>query len=955
MNKKLLLIIILEIVICIFCINISYAGSFDFAYPEMEGNYEPVVVPSPPPGDGGGGYIPTPTPPVITEPEEPKANISVPTKVQGIVFEDLEKIESENDGSMDGTKHLTNNYTYDANEPKVQGVKVSFGASSQLTDSNGTYSFSMPGSYDINFTYGKEIKEDNYGLNQNTFKYNGQDYNMVVMGNGMAHYDKSYLRKIKEIDKSFTEVYIVIDHSTSMRAFLEGEKSRIEIVKESAINFVNEIFAKAEGNLAVGYIAFGYESVILKKPTDIKEDVIDAIENFKVVAGVGAYSGKIAENFSSLNHKVGSNIGGAVKKAKNNYLAGNSNKVMIVFSDGAATAHNDVESLYASDSDPIIEYKLNQVAQKTKIDLKAVIESEITLINILNKTEGTEKEFVEKSFKDGEAWIGNYYEVNYLNLEAVTDTLLNDTISIIENTESEALNYTDEKTFNGDDDAERRKEVNAYYNEFYYDKLKMFEVIDKLNGTEENDINVVSNQTKYDNNYSNSKKKRLYKKFIKDGIEDENSDVGKFINNSWMKTTSTNIELYGFVYDASGKVSQITTGSSIAYEFSYYTDGEGIEHCVIVDNRGTGLSGDYKASNVTVNQTTITLNAALIKRDEFKLSLDKLITGVKLTLSDGTVLYNMISNNASQTVSKNKEFKEAYCKQLQMKSGLIDKVDMNVQKLDIEEVNNIPEAVCLTVDSDLMQGAIIEVEYTLVIKNNSKNATFSKGFAIVDYFDNDLVYRPENTLLTEEGKNSDYNWEALKTKELKNKKMISDNAMKYGDKQCLYINFDKEGYEKLENIPNDGNITNFETNSKYINPVIGNNGERYVKVVLSRVLSAEIVEEFCYRNQAEIIKYKNNNSRRMNYIEVNGMLSTYKYPISGNYVPTGFLEVLPDSFTNINEIDTAVSNKVSLIPPTGKVAKKYDNRIICLVAVILVITTSYFTIRKGIKKNKILS
>lgn len=81
MNKKLLLIIILEIVICIFCINISYAGSFDFAYPEMEGNYEPVVVPSPPPGDGGGGYVPTPTPPVITEPEEPKANISVPTKV----------------------------------------------------------------------------------------------------------------------------------------------------------------------------------------------------------------------------------------------------------------------------------------------------------------------------------------------------------------------------------------------------------------------------------------------------------------------------------------------------------------------------------------------------------------------------------------------------------------------------------------------------------------------------------------------------------------------------------------------------------------------------------------------------------------------------------------------------------------------------------------------------------
>lgn len=641
--------------------------------------------------------------------------------------------------------------------------------------------------------------------------------------------------------------------------------------------------------------------------------------------------------FSTLNHKVGSNIGGAVIKAKNNFLSEKSNKVIVLFSDGAATAHEGTESIYITDSDAKIQGKLDDVAEKTRADLKEVVESEITLINILNKTSGTEREYVEKSFKDGGSWIGNYYEVNYLNEEAVTQTLLNDTMKIIEKTETEFVNYKDEKSFKGNDDGKRREEVNKYYNEIYYDKLKIFEVIDKLNGTEANDIKAISELMEPDNEISRTEQKNLYQKFIEKG-KNPNSDLGKFLENSWMKTETNMVSLGSVSHDAKGRPT-----SALGHNFEYYTK-DGVEMCK-VDGE------EFKASNVSVNEITLVYDAVLIKRDEFKLELDKIVTGVRLTLSDGHVLYNMLSSNASETVAKNKEFKESYCKRLQKDNHLIEDFDMNIKKLDIEEVVNIPNAVFLVADSDLLQGATIEVEYTFIIKNNSRNATFSKGFSIADYYDRGLIYRAENKLLTEEGKNSDYKWQILETNDMNSKlKYISNDVISKGSaqKQCLYIDFNKDAYEKEENIPANGNIKNFETKSKYVNPVIGNNGERYVKVVLSRVLSPNIIDEAYFKNQAEIIKYRNNNGRRANYVEEIGGRIVSKYPISGNYVPTDISVSLPDSITHVNEIDTAISNNVGIIPPTGRT---YKNLYYMILTEVLFAGVGYITIRKIIRRK----
>lgn len=948
MKRKILFLIIIEILIySYFITNICYADDdFGFLNSELAGNYEPVATPDPPSSDSGPGYIPDDSPtPTDPGPTEPTFSITVPTAIQGFVFEDIDreqlitKDEGENMG-MAGTKYITNNFKYDKDEPKIEGIRVG----DTTTGPNGEYSFKGAGTYNITFTYGQGINKDNYILNKNTLKYNAQDYNMVVMKDGGTRFEENYFRKVKEIEKSFTEVYIVIDHSASMTTIQSGEKkARIKIVTEAAINFVEELFEEAEGNIAVGYIAFGYEAVIIKKPTDIQEDIIDAIRNFKVESGVGLYSGEKAEMYSSLNHTVGTNIGGAVIKTKNSYISDTSNKVMVLFSDGAASAHEGVQSIYIDDTNEEKAAKLEQVVMKTKEDIKAVIDSEITLINILNQTQGKEKEYVEKTFGD----VG-YYEVDYTNEEAIAKALLNDTMEIIEKTESEFISYVDEKAFNGDDNKERRKQVNSYYDEIYYDKLKLFEAIDKLNGTEANDIKVISDLIGQNEKgeLSDSEQKRLYQKFIEQG-NNPNSDLGKFLQNSWMTTEPVTVELYGVSHDSQGRVSGVFGGGN-SISFSYYTDEDGVACCTVTDSTG---SHDYKASNVSVNEITITVNAALIRRDEFKLELDKIVTGVRLTLSDGHVLYNMISSNAHETVAKNKEVKEAYCKRLQKINGLIDDFDCSVKKLDIEEVGTIPDLILLTVDSDLLQGATLEVEYTLIVKNNSKNATFSEGFSIVDYFDNSLIYMADNKLLTEEGKNSDYNWQVLDQSYLNSKlKYISDNVIEYGsgEKECLYIDFNKSEYERKENIPNDGNTKKFETKSKYVNPVIGNNGERYVKVVLSRVLSSDIVSEFCFKNQAEIVKYRNNNSRREIFLEKDSTGVVIKSPISGNYIPTKSSQKLPDYFTNINEIDTAVATKICLVPPTGETSNKINY--IILVEV-LVASAAYIIIRKKFKRK----
>lgn len=891
---------------------------FGFLDPELPDSGEPVIVDSKPADDEPEEIEYNET--EIEEVVEPSIRIEVPTKIEGTIFEDLEKYEIVQDGSMAGTKYLTNNYIKENDEPVIVGAEIlKDGEIFAVTGMEEENNFSLleSGNHKFSFRYGKNIATQSalyvnsglaYQINKDALKYNGQDYSMVIVENDHTDIEKSYLRKIKESKKSLTEVFVIIDYSRTMREATVNGITRLEIVKESAKNFVNALFEEAEGTIAVGFIAFAYDAVVVKSPTDVKGDVINGINNFTVELGVGMYSGQVAPQFSTLNNKTGTNIGAAMIKAKESFVSEESNKVAVLFSDGAASAHNEVEQIYKSDSNEVKKAKLEMITQKTREDIKELIAADVRLISILNKTEGTEKKYVNKTFsRESGGWLGSYYEVDYLNKEAVTEALLEDVKSEIEEMSNElTTDYRNEKEFRGDDDPERRSEVNKNYEELYYDNLKLFQIVDELNGTEANDIEVVANNLKPENNYTYAQKLELYRDFMNSKVW-----VEEFIENSWMETEEAEVSLYEIKRDDLGRPEYITCGEAIVCTFEYYEE-EGIGYCDVNGEK-------YKEENVEVIETVCSLNGALVRRDNFRLEIEQKITGVRLTLSDGTVLYNLVDEDAKKIPTLNSLLKEIYCKQLQYEAGQIGEIDTSVNsKIAIQGLTHyFPDSVALVVDTDLLQGATIEAEYTIIIKNNSGNATFAEEISIVDYFDSNVVYVADKPLITEDGVNADYGWNVLKTNDLFEKEYISASANREKERTAVYASFTQSGYELAEKIPEDGNVTDYQARTKYINPVIGNNGQRYLKIVLSKVLSAEMLDYFEFVNQAEILQYENNNYRRINAVVGDGVTVKLENPISGNYVPTDIDEKLSADITNIDEIDTAIACPVHIIPPTG--------------------------------------
>lgn len=923
MVKKVFLSILAIIVIYTSCFGCyASSGKFDFATKEFPGTIP--APPAPPTPSDDPGTPSTPSEPSVETDTEPTLNITVPTKLEGVAFEDYIKETVVGDESVSGgTKHITNDGVFDpSEEPPVEGVMVStngIDGGEILTDNSGRYTIEKSGTFGVSFKYGgTPLKDSQYSLNKDVLKYNGQDYYMTVSGSQVAGSELTWIRRIKEMKKSYTEIYILIDYSVSMRDETEGT-ARLDIVKESAKNFINSLFENSEGNIAVGFIAFAYEAAIVKAPTEVRQDVIDGIDNFAVYddgsnSGIMYYNGiPCYGTFSALNHKAGTNIGGAVRKAKSSFLSPDSNQIMVLFSDGCATAHDAMtEPVYSFDSDATIEKALNEISDKTRDDLQSVVDSDVTLISILNETEDVEREFVEKTFKnaDGE-WIGSYYAVNYDERKAVEEALLNDVKKIIESEDYGLVTYDWSKEYYGSDNVDRRKIVNGYYTDLYYGKIGLFQVIDKLTGIKEKDVETVAKWMDYENypDLSAGEKEALYSTFINSNI------VKKFMEDSWVNTEEFEVKLYKVTSSA------ITCGSETLCTFTHFSkDGE-----PYIRVSGGGYDGEYKAGNVHITETTIELNAGLVKRDEFKLELEQKITGYRLTLSDGTVLLHEISPDANATVENLDLLKKWYSQQLMINSGKKDKINKEelieeLKKLDITECTNMPELLYLTVDMDILQGATLEVEYTIIIKNNSRNGTFSNEFALINYFDDEVVYRPDNELLTEEGTNKDYGWRQYTKQELVDNKYISENVKKYGDDTCLYLNFNEDTYRKFEGITEDGTVTDgdYKAKTKYINPVIGNNQERYVKVVLSRVLSPENIDDFTYKNQAEIIRYANNDSRRINWIKEVDDATEYDYPIAGNYIPTSIMEHLSPEFTNVGEIDTALAGAVKVMPPTGR-------------------------------------
>ena len=273
-------------------------------------------------------------------------------------------------------------------------------------------------------------------------------------------------------------------------------------------------------------------------------------------------------------------------------------------------------------------------------------------------------------------------------------------------------------------------------------------------------------------------------------------------------------------------------------------------------------------------------NLVLDERDKFELSVDIKVTGFRLTLSDGTIL-------EEKAVS-------SFC-------------DADLSPYENIQIDDIADPVYVqSLDKEIMHGAKIDIEYTMIVKNES--VIPAQSFTLLNYLTNLSKYQDmailnfdENAkMITDNYTNKDYGWKANEKSALWS--AGGSNLISTG----VWGKLRNDYYIESEYDCNNANATPALRSGKlYINR------ERYVKVILSKVLSSTNDEsEFC--NSVEIIKYKNDLGVRMRtpYVEQGKLYNSYMGIIPGN----GEVSL---STTPIVERDYAESNSVFVIPPTG--------------------------------------
>lgn len=911
--KKIYLVkkfIIVLLIITMFSMNL-YTVSFAGRTSEFLNRTGSSVSTNQGPSGSTGGAMPSTS--TSTE-ENNNVSITVVDTIEGYAFEDRPVVvEGKNMWSSGDltTANITTNGIKDEGEA-IANVVVELLKNNQVVDTtvtneDGYYSFSGldVGNYSLRFYYGlvnadKYLPDENldeyilpsvrtlngnvsYEEIKNIVKYNAQDYSAVTIGNSYNALDY-FSRKIIESEKAYSQVYILLDCSPSVQ---QNNEKIFNLEKEAAKEAINNLLPdNAENdNIAVGIIGFFNDIVVLKELTNYKQDLLDCLDNIVLEAGylTEDESEEVIEVNNFINwdaEPYGTNIGLALEKTKELFITDaehkeKSNRNIILLSDGYPTAHKTVEQLYKEDDDATLDAAYEKITAATQNDIKTTIEEGINIIPIIAKPEDELSEnydeyartYIDWTFKDKDTqeYLGYYKEMSVDQEQEYKDYISNDVVNIIKSefeqgeiiseiTEEGILNEINRLASRDGENEERRKIINNYFSVIDNKKATWFNIAEKLTGDMGNDLIVVQEYGE------GSGGADTYNKFIKE-----------FTSKTFMYVETT-----------------------VPYEIT--SVGEDDENIYHYKPSGTDT---YKKSewNVSINRSKYeNENLVLEKRSAFNLQLEKKVTGIRITLSDGTVLKEEITNDFT----------------------------------NISNGNNM-WTIPVTMDEEIMHGAKLELEYTIRIKNLSDtNIQTGSEISVIDYFnlnDNTMQYRPDTYLLSEPDKtNSYYLWNTVDKTYLQDK--VSDN---------VYDNLN-DGQEYLVanyyiSEENNDNFLGLDEDGKpvyKINPVIGKDGYIDIKIIGTTTLTAALeVDDLTFSNTAEILTYSNMIGRRIDY-EINRDKvedATEEYikflsDDSEQTITPGNYKIGPDEI-GPNEEDDDTSIEVTIIPPLGEKIRKY--------------------------------
>jgi len=212
-------------------------------------------------------------------------------------------------------------------------------------------------------------------------------------------------------------------------------------------------------------------------------------------------------------------------------------------------------------------------------------------------------------------------------------------------------------------------------------------------------------------------------------------------------------------------------------------------------------------------------NVFLTRRNSSMLEIEKIATAFRVKSADGQILLDNVCEEAKI------DFAELNQNNMNnTKSDLLTNLK-NISTIKDREV----ETYIGVVDEELIYGATVEIEYAIRIKNTS-SLTFN-NIKIVDYLKDGFTIDPTSQLLTEDATNAKYGWGAETVDESKLSQELKDDNLSYS---IATLN----------------------------NTKLGNNGERYVKVLFSTLLTNEF-DDWDFFNEIEVYEYSNSGNRRM--------------------------------------------------------------------------------------------
>ncbi len=361
-----------------------------------------------------------------------------------------------------------------------------------------------------------------------------------------------------------------------------------------------------------------------------------------------------------------------------------------------------------------------------------------------------------------------------------------------------------------------------------------------------------------------------------------------------------------------------------------------------VEYNRTTTNNAYEANN---NYTIGDIDLGLSERPRAQLKLNKEVSNLKITLSNGKVIFN-----SNQQIN-NLIFMKHEGHSVTHKNNIL--TSYNIGKNSMAK----PELIQAYMDEELIAGSRLEATYKLAVENVGE----------VDYLDK-LFYYTGKTSDSSEGNIS-------KT----NARTVIDyvsNLIEYSDKYKENSAWKVQNAGQLitsSTLNKDGSITvtgNIDgdlVNRHYLDkvstyntlittnelkndllPTIANKNNNYkeTSLVLTKILSnSSGDEEFIYNNLAEIVEISNSQGRRMQFSIVGNQEmadQSLRTNNSAEDVNTAIKVVTP------SEIDADSAQKIVILPPLG--GKHIMPIIITAIASLAIVAVGIVVIKRFIKK-----